>query len=221
MSLESAINEYLNKKKEENLKKYAKQNETWVKQQSPLKVKSGIYNITHCFHPEGVKSFGGVYGGVQLYTEAVKKNNQSFNRTAKIIDKRPNGGMIIFSTDVNSESDAGAIDQEVANKITDYQREFAEGYVDSTIDSFALQKELDGIGYTIGKGFTGKYVNPATKQVYNENSLTIDLAGLTSAQLEELASDIAHNFSQTSVLLRDFNNNSTFFVDGSEVGSNE
>jgi hypothetical protein len=177
---------------------------------SGIVINSNVKDITACFHPNDIKEFPGVYA-MHSYNEAVKKNNNSFNRVSKITQEVNNGGMIVLSSDINVIGDN---EDNKDNKAegTNYQRSFGKEYISSTIDNYISEKNLDGIGHTIGKNFSGRYVKNG--QVYDENSFTIDLADIDSKTLLDIAADLAHNFQQKEVLVRDFNVNKTYFVDG-------
>lgn len=170
-------------------------------------IKPGVKDITACFHPDNSKEYPGVYA-MHSYVEAVKNNNKCFNRVSKITQEIGNGGMIVLSSDINATGE----DEEQKQKGTEYQQSFGAEYISNTIDNYINEKGLEGVGHTIGKNFSGRYVTNGI--VYDENSFTIDLAGIDTDTLLDIAADLAHNFYQKEVLVRDFNNNKTYFVDG-------
>lgn len=178
--------------------------ENFKKLTSSIKVREGVFDITNCFHPTSNK-YPGVYG-MGLYLKEIKKNNNSFKRLSKITDTIQNGGMIVLSSDINNE------ETDKQQEGTEYQRSFGESYITNTIENYLTEKNLQGVGYTIGKGFSGRYVTPNAS--FDENSFTIDMADIDSDKLIDIASDLAHNFHQTAVLVRDYNKNKTYFVNG-------
>ena len=177
------------------------------------KVKDGIFNITASFHPNNPSYFPGVYG-MHLYTAQVKENNKKFTRHAdKVMDFENNGGMIVLSTDVNA---VYGIDSEMKSLITEYQRSFGEGYVSETIETYKNETNGDPVGFTIGSGFSGRYVSE-DGHIYDENSITIDISGVDSETLQHIAEDLCHNFTQETVLVKDFNNMQTYLVNGNRA----
>ena len=178
--------------------------ENFKKLTCSIKIKEGVFDITNGFHPTSNK-YPGVYG-MSNYLDEIDKNNNSFNRKAEITKELKNGGMIVLSSDINNE--------DVENKEigTEYQRTFGQSYITSTIENYLNEKHLREVGFTIGKDFSGRYVTKNAK--FDENSFTIDLANIDSNVLVDIASDLAHNFCQTEVLVKDFNKNRTYFVNG-------
>lgn len=178
--------------------------ENFKKLTASVKLRSGVYDITNCFHPTSNK-YPGVYG-MSTYLKEIENNNNSFKRFSKITDTIENGGMIVLSSDINNE--------EADNKQdgTQYQRSFGESYITNTIENYLTEKNLRGIGYTIGKEFSGRYVTKGA--TFDEHSFTVDIADIDTDKLVDIASDLAHNFHQTAVLVRDYNKNKTYFVNG-------
>ena len=174
---------------------------------SGIKINKNIKDVTHCFNPDNLKQFPGVYG-MHSYMNAVNKNNNSFNRTSKITQEIQNGGMIVLSSDINVVNE----DDDASYSGTTYQRTFGESYISNTIDNYIQETGLDGVGHTIGKDFSGRYVSDGL--IFDENSFTVDIAGVTSDVLMDIAADLAHNFQQKEVLVRDFNENKTYLVNG-------
>lgn len=90
------------------------------------------------------------------------------------------GGMIIFSTEVNTVK---------------------------------LAKKYELIGWTVGKFLSGRYTD-RTGKVYDENSLTVEVVGINSETLINLAEDICRDFEQETVLVKDYNSQKILFVNG-------
>ena len=94
--------------------------------------------------------------------------------------KNEQGGMIIFSTEVNAVE---------------------------------LSKKYELIGWTIGKFLSGRYTD-RTGKVYDENSLSVEVVGINSETLINLAEDICREFEQETVLVKDYNAQKILFVNG-------
>lgn len=178
------------------------------------KVKANVTDITMCFHPNSPKSFPGVYG-MMAYASDVRKNNSMF-KFADRVGELPLGGMIVFASTVNA---IDGIDDEMKALLSEYQESFGAGYFRETVDSYRQEKNLEGIGYTLGKNFAGRYVTGNDE--YDDNSFTVDIAGVDSETLQGIAEDLCHNFSQESVLVRDYNENKTYLVNGNRAETND
>lgn len=90
------------------------------------------------------------------------------------------GGMIIFSTEVNAVE---------------------------------LIQKYELIGWTVGKFLSGRYTD-RTGKVYDENSLSVEVVGINSETLINLAEDICRDFEQETVLVKDYNSQKILFVNG-------
>lgn len=90
------------------------------------------------------------------------------------------GGMIIFSTEVNAVE---------------------------------LAQKYELIGWTVGKFLSGRYTD-RTGKVYDENSLSVEVVGINSETLINLAEDICRDFEQETVLVKDYNSQKILFVNG-------
>lgn len=65
--------------------------------------------------------------------------------------------------------------------------------------------------HSVGNFFKGKFVGESG-EVYDETSLSIDVNGLSSESLTQLAENIAERFHQETVLVKDLNNGKIFLV---------
>ena len=124
------------------------------------------------------------------------------------------GGIIIFSTDLNSTLDnAKTFDDKVRFFFDSKWKTFLNRLnVNDRLRKILLNKyELPG--YTIGKNFKGSYTGK-NGIPFNEKSFTIDIAGVDSDALILIASEICREFKQETVMVRDFNKNATkvYFV---------
>jgi hypothetical protein len=126
------------------------------------------------------------------------------------------GGIIIFSTDVNSiELNDNILFNWINKKIKTYSnRFFRKSKLRNVIKKFNKDKENedDYIGaFSIGNFFPGSYIGDNGK-FYNENSLSIEINGISSEGLIYFAEDIAKEFNQETVLVKDLNQDKIFLV---------
>lgn len=152
-------------------------------------------------------------------------------------DKR--GGIIVISTDVNAVMDepeepgvGGAVQKQAAIKRMASQlkskaialaktwnnRIKKDSKVTATAKAVnARQDGSDDIiqGLSIGKLFKGRYISPETGKVYDEKSFTIEVAGISSERLMEFATQLARDFAQMEVLVKDANSGEVYFADRS------
>jgi hypothetical protein len=132
------------------------------------------------------------------------------------------GGIITFSTEINSLeiSDVKIINwfkkkyKSIVNKF------FSKSKLNSVINRFNSieDKKLgkdnidDYIGaFSIGNFFSGRYIGDNGK-VFDESSLSIEINGISSKGLIYLAEEIAREFQQETVLVKDLNSNKIFLV---------
>ena len=194
------------------------------------------------FHPEGKEepTSGSIYqkGG---YWKEVNENANSFINESKeyyLIDNNfelteaihdeqyglsdYRGGMVIFSTDVNSleVSDSKIKNWFSKTVLTTKNRFFAKKKLSKLVKKFNdfVNKKLgdknveDYIGaFSIGNFFNGRYVGDNGK-MFNEKSISIELGGISSEGLIYFAEEIAREFVQETVLVKDFNHNKVFLV---------
>lgn len=120
-----------------------------------------------------------------------------------LFDGEP-GGMIVFSTDVNSTtlSDNKFKDFILKKYKTLKNRLTAKKVLDK------IRRKNDIYAWTIGKYFQGVYTGDNGK-TFTENSIVVDVIGITQKQLFELAEQFCEAFNQESVLVK-FQNNVWF-----------
>ena len=119
------------------------------------------------------------------------------------------GGVIVFSTDLNSTLDnAKTFDDKVRFFFDSKWKTFLNRLnVNDRLRKILLNKyELPG--YTVGRKFKGSYTGK-NGIPFNEKSFTIDIAGVDSDTLILIASEICREFKQETVMVRDFNKNAT------------
>lgn len=122
------------------------------------------------------------------------------------------GGVIIFSTDLNSTlGKAETFNEKATFFFSSKWKTFLNRLnVNDRLTKILFDK-FDRPGYTIGKNFRGAY-RSKNGITFNEKSFTIDIAGINSDVLVLIASEICKEFKQESVMVRDFNKNKVLFV---------
>ncbi len=131
------------------------------------------------------------------------------------------GGIIIFSTDVNSlDINTNRILNWVKKKFKSLKiRFFSKSKLTKVINKFNQDDKRvgdidveDHIGaFSIGNFFYGRYFSD-NKKVFDENSLSIEINGISSEGLIYLGEEIAMEFEQEKVLVKDLNKNKIFLV---------
>lgn len=205
-----------------------------------------ITEVKH-FHREGKTLPNG--HGIQRggFFKECKDNNNKFkinnnqyliNETYNIIEGihseqyglyNYRGGIIIFSTDINSLvlTDNKLLNWLLQKGKTFLQRLFSKSKLNNIINRFNSNNEKvlgsdkieDYIGaFSIGNFFSGRYVDD-NNNIYNEKSLSLEVNGISSSGLIYLAEEIARDFIQETVLVKDLNNNKIFLVN-QEIGDN-
>lgn len=200
--------------------------------------------IIENFHPDGKdEPTSGSYYQKGGYWKEVNQNVNSFinnSRDYYLIDENfelteaihgeqyglsdYRGGMIIFSTDVNAlDVSKSKIKNWIAKTIlTAKNRFFVRKKLSKLVKKFNdfLNKKLgdknleDYIGsFSIGNFFKGRYVGDNGK-IFNEKSISIELGGISFEGLIYFAEEIARDFLQETVLVKDFNHNKIFLVNG-------
>jgi len=122
------------------------------------------------------------------------------------------GGVIIFSTDLNSTLGK-------AETFSDKVKFFFDSKWKTFLNRLNVSDRLKKIlldkyeqpGFTLGKNFRGAYKSK-NGLTFNEKSFTIDIAGIDSDALILIASEICREFKQEAVMVRDFNRNKVLFV---------
>ena len=100
-----------------------------------------------------------------------------------------------------------------------FNRFFSKSKLNKIIKKFNLDdKKLgddiidDYIGaFSIGNFFSGRYIGDNNK-IFDEKSLSIEVNGISSKGLIYLAEEIAREFNQETVLVKDLNINKIFLV---------
>jgi len=116
------------------------------------------------------------------------------------------GGVIIFSTDVNAvDISSNVLYNKLRQVITSIlNRTFVKSKVDKV-----MKKHEDVFGFTIGKFVKGRY-KAEDGSIYDENSTSVEIIGIDSETLLKVSEDIAKEFQQETVLVKDYQKNSIY-----------
>jgi hypothetical protein len=134
------------------------------------------------------------------------------------------GGIIVFSTDVNAvknsaDTKIGKLKNFVENKFDTFKnRVLKNKKLTKLIQKHNLASPEDYFigSFSIGKFFNGRYVG-IKGEVYNEKSSSIEILGVPSEVLLLLATEIAKDFKQETVLVKDLNKNKFYLADARSV----
>ena len=122
------------------------------------------------------------------------------------------GGMIVCSTDVNSNANRGILGFLKGKWETYLNRFFKSQKVKETIQNFNDYKDLYGVGYSEGNLFKGSYYDRKTGVTFNEKSFSVDLRGLPVDIVKKLAVEMCKKFNQQSVLFVNHENNRSSLI---------
>lgn len=174
------------------------------------------------FHPSGGTmpnghpiQRGGFSRECRINSEAYELDEAVHPQQYGLADYR--GGVITFSTDVNAvEYSKNAIVNKVKQLLATYgNRLFRQSKIAKVIKSFN-DKDGEYIGaFSVGNFFKGRYVGDNGK-IYDEKSISVEINGLSSKGLFELAEKLCTEFQQETVLVKDFNTNKIYLVDADE-----
>ena len=82
---------------------------------------------------------------------------------------------------------------------------------DSKINKVAADSDL--AGWTVTKGLHGRYRDRNTGELFDENSISIELIGITNDVLLDFSEKLCKEFNQQSVLVKSYNSNDIWFVE--------
>jgi len=120
------------------------------------------------------------------------------------------GGVITLSTDINATAGASVIAKVKAWAHTMYNRITSVGRIKNAVYS------ADVGGMTIGRFFRGIYKSRSGKK-FDENSLSVEILYIDTKTLESIATDLAKEFNQETVLVKDYNTNEMYFADQKDI----
>ena len=152
------------------------------------------------------------YSSGAYLSAAIKKNgNVLFSQLNEGIDFQPSanerGGIIVFSTDVN----AVQMDEQEVIDFLKQKMQTISNRINSTKKIDRIAKSNNLIGWTIGKYLNGRYTAENGKQ-YGENSLSLEIIGVSCETRIKIAEELCTSFVQESVLVKDYSSGSIMFV---------
>ena len=110
------------------------------------------------------------------------------------------GGVIVFSTDVNAVDISN-------NKLLNRLKKVVQSMLNRAFVGKKIGKVMDKhdevYGFTIGKFVTGRY-KAEDGSIYDEKSTSVEIIGIDSDTLLKVAEDIAAEFDQETVLVKDY-----------------
>ncbi len=198
---------------------FNKNQEAFKKIFGPYQVTNKTRDFTKCFHPEGKLGFQGIWsmGG---WEKLSKQNAQAFKKHNFTQEQENKGGMIVFPQEIknllNCEDKEKA--EEALNSLHKEQKEFAKQLYSSSLLYNFTQKHK-GTEYFFGRGFLGKFPS-YTNYFFDKNSLTLEISRVTSEDLIKLAEDIADIFFQEILVVKDYNNDKIYLVNGRAKDNN-
>ena len=157
----------------------------------------------------------GTYNGSSFLNKAIYNNgtnvlHSSLNERVMFEQsKKSKGGIIVFSTDVNAIT---LSKNQIINRIKQTIETFKNRlFATKKIDKIANKNEL--VGWTVGHYLDGRYTDKKGNQ-YGENSLSVEIIGIDTEKLINIATILCRYFKQESVLVKDYSENRVMFVDG-------
>ena len=98
-----------------------------------------------------------------------------------------------------------------------FERRSLNKLIERWLEDFGQDyKKLSG-GIALSKSFKGKWINRTTKEEFDERSLTLQLAGLSSELLLLLAIQFCRKFKLKCAIIRDFNTEEIFYVGEKDI----
>lgn len=110
------------------------------------------------------------------------------------------GGMIVCSTDINSNQEDGIKGKLKSIFLNSLNRLLYKGKIDETIKPILIKYGIN-IGWSVGKLFNGRYYDRKNDKLFSEKSFSIDMRGVSMDIVREVALAICEKFDQQSVLL--------------------
>jgi hypothetical protein len=163
-----------------------------------------------------LKELNGTYSISRLNGLSISKNNDS--DVKKIIlddsieegveytfDKK--GGIITFSTDVNAVYSNSSL----INKLKLFLKTMNNRFFYSSKIQNVMKKHDDVYAFTIGRFLKGQYKSKDGR-IFNENSLSVEIVGISSKTLISISENICKEFEQECVLVKDYNDNQIYLV---------
>lgn len=172
------------------------------------------------FHPEGKDMPNSVYIHKGFFLNECERNADNFVLSEGVCAdqyglSKYKGGVIIFSTDVNAvQSNENRLTNKIRQLINTYKNRLRRGKIisDALTTFNASSSDEQVTSYTVGHSFKGSYLSRDGKR-YDENSVSIEINGLSTESLLKLAEIICKYFRQECVLVKDLNKNKIYLAE--------
>lgn len=162
----------------------------------------------YAFTEDGIKEIGKTAFTLRKIASVILAKDDDY----KEVVFEDYGGMIVCSTDVNSNAERGIMSFLKSKWETLLNRIFNVKRVKDVVQLFQTKKGIVEIGYSQGNLFHGKYIDKENNQEFNEKSFAIDLRGLNFETVKQLAVDVCKRFNQQSVMVVNHENNKTSLI---------
>lgn len=140
-------------------------------------------------------------------SESENDETSSKDILGKYLFSGDSGGTIVFSTDVNSKK---LSENPIKNRLIQLYKTYRNRFsAKKMLDK--LRRKEDIYAWTIGRYLSGVYTGDNGK-TFDENSISIDIIGVSREQLLKLCQELCKIFDQESVLLKDHKTNQIYFV---------
>lgn len=160
---------------------------------------------------------GNAYSSSRFLSKAIRVDEanvvaSSFRAIGERVGYEPKpmekGGIIVFSTDVNSRKQSN-------NRVVDWLKKKMKTVANrlnfaKKVDDIADAHEL--VGWTIGKFLNGRYTGKDGKR-FSENSLSVEIVGIDTETLIRIAEELCVSFDQESALVKDYSTGRVLFVE--------
>jgi hypothetical protein len=142
-----------------------------------------------------------------IYRDNKFKEIDSYNLDTVDVDKR--GGMIVLSTDVNSEKLSENV---VINWIKQKLITLKNRLLHTKMITEEIEKNKNVQGFSVGNFFKGRYFDRENNSVFDEKSISIEIIGISQEDLYSIAEDLKNRFIQQSVLVKDYSTGNIHFL---------
>ena len=155
---------------------------------------------------------GNAFSGSKRLYRKIKVNESKILAREAVdweVDDNEKGGMIIFSRTVNAIGSS-------KNKLINWIKQKAKTLNNKVksnkkIDDIGKKYELPG--WTVGHFLDGRYTSKNGVS-FGEDSLSVELIGVDTDKLLDIATELCRAFEQETVLVKCYNNGKIYFVNG-------
>jgi len=149
----------------------------------------------------------------------LSENRKFYNSLGKLLTEaishtfEDKGGIVVFSTDVNAVIDTSTFFKKAKGYFSGKFQTFKNRIMRYSKIDTTLKKFEDIVAYSVGNFFKGRYFDRENNKTFDEKSLSVEIIGIPSTLLVDIAESIAREFNQKEVLVKDYDNNKIFLVD--------